>query len=95
MKLPGFDSNCLHGKSHFKDDGTQNYLVFQPISRYLKTVANTSKVTAWESKGLFDESIKLPSTSNNSQNPEINYFGNARIQEFHGNCCKSESKICT
>ena len=30
------------GKSHFEDDGTQNYLVFQPIYKCFKTVANTN-----------------------------------------------------
>ena len=29
-----FDSIYLRGKNHFKEDGTQNYLVFQPMCRY-------------------------------------------------------------
>ena len=28
------------GKNYFEEDGTQNYLVFQPISRYFKTLPN-------------------------------------------------------
>ena len=35
-KLEVFDSSYIKGKSHFEDDGTQNYLVFEPMSRYLK-----------------------------------------------------------
>ena len=35
-KLKTFDSSYFIGKSHFEEDGTQNYLVFQPISRYFK-----------------------------------------------------------
>ena len=31
-----FDSSYFHGKSHFEDDGVQNYLAFQPVYRYLK-----------------------------------------------------------
>ena len=31
-----FDSRYFIEKSHFKEDGTQNYLVFQPIVRYFK-----------------------------------------------------------
>ena len=31
-KLKTFDSNYFRGKSHFEEDGTQNYLVFQPIN---------------------------------------------------------------
>ena len=40
-RLKTFDSSYFIGKSHFEDDGTQNYLVFQPINRYLKVIANT------------------------------------------------------
>ena len=31
-KLETFDSIYFRGKSHFEDDGTQNYLVFQTVS---------------------------------------------------------------
>ena len=32
-KLETFDSRYFRGKSHFKKDDTQNYLVFQTIQR--------------------------------------------------------------
>ena len=38
-KLKIFDSSYFIGKSHFEEDGTQNYLVFQPMYRYFKIVA--------------------------------------------------------
>ena len=64
-KLQAFDSIYFCGKSHFEDDGTQNWLVFQPIQRYFKTAsANDSNILSWKSKGLSDESIKPPTTSN-------------------------------
>ena len=60
-----FDLIYFCGKSHFEDDGNQNYLVFQTASRYFKRVsANDSKILSWKSKGMSDESIKPPSTSN-------------------------------
>ena len=31
-KLETFDSSYFRGKSHFEEDGTQNYVVFQPIN---------------------------------------------------------------
>ena len=40
-KLKTFDSRYFIGKSHFEEDGTQNYLVFQLIDRYLKVITNT------------------------------------------------------
>ena len=38
-KLKTFDASYFIGKSHFEEDGTQNYLVFQPIRRYFKLIA--------------------------------------------------------
>ena len=35
-KLNTFDLSYFHGKNYFDEDGTQNYYVFQPISKYLK-----------------------------------------------------------
>ena len=39
-KLKTFDSGYFIGKSHFEEDGTQNYLVFQPMYRYFKIIAD-------------------------------------------------------
>ena len=76
-KLTTFDSSYFIGKSHFEEDGTQNYLVFQPIVRYFKvnTITNTDYVSSWKSKGLSAESIKPPTTSYNVLTPELNYYG--------------------
>ena len=55
-----FDSIYFRGKSHFEEDGTQIYLLFQAVSRYFKTVsANDSNILSWKSKGLSEESIKI------------------------------------
>ena len=59
----------LKGKSNFEEDGQQNYLVFQPIHRYFKVIANTKYISEWKSKGLSGESIKPPCTSDNSLSP--------------------------
>ena len=58
-KLKTFDSNYFVGKSHFDEDGTQNYLAFQPIIRYFQvnTITNTNYVSSWKSKGLSAETI--------------------------------------
>ena len=65
------DSSFLHGKSHFEDNGTENYLVFQPVHRYFKNIANSDHISAWKSKGLSDESIKRSPVSNNSLAPAL------------------------
>ena len=63
------------GRSHFEEDGTQNYLVFQPINIYFKLIAHKLYISSWQSKGLSDETIKPPATSNNSVTPLIDYRG--------------------
>ena len=78
-KLKTFDSSYFIGKSHFEEDGTQNYLVFQPIIRYFKvnTINNvTDYVLSWQSKELSANTIKQPNKSNNSLTPAISYYGN-------------------
>ena len=56
-KLKTFDLNYFIGRSHFEEDGTQNYLVFQPLNKYFKLIANTKHISSWKSKGLSDENI--------------------------------------
>ena len=41
-KLKTFDSSYFIGKSHFEEDGTQNYLVFQLLNKYFKRVLGVS-----------------------------------------------------
>ena len=54
QKLKTFDWSYFRGKSHFQEDGTQNYSVFQPVQRYFKVIANTKYISEWKSKGLSD-----------------------------------------
>ena len=74
-KLKAFDSSYFIGKSHFKEGGTQNYLVFQPINRYFKVIANIDYVSSWKSKGLSAEKIIPLATSDNSLPPALSYYG--------------------
>ena len=87
-KLKTFDSSYFIGKSHFEEDGTQNYLVFQPINRYFKVIANTDYVSSWKSKGLSAVSIKPPTASDNSLTPVLNYYGTRIRVKFVGSCLK-------
>ena len=50
VKIP--DLSYFIGKSHFEEDGSQKYLVFQPIKRYFKIIANTKFISLWKSNGL-------------------------------------------
>ena len=67
-----FDLSYFKSKSHFKEDSTQNYLVFQPMYRYFKRVADVGTgnyIYFWKSKGLSDERIDSITTSNYSITP--------------------------
>ena len=77
--------SCFKGKQYFDErSGKQNYSVFQPMYRYLKVITNTS----WKSKGLSDESFKPPTTSDNSLNPALNYYGTKTRVKFIRSCLK-------
>ena len=65
VHLQAFDSGYFRGKSHFEDDGIQNYL----------KIRSTEHISAWKYKGLSDESIKSPAASGSSLVPTLNYIG--------------------
>ena len=87
-KLKTFDSSYFRATNHFEEDGTQNYLVFQPINRYVKVIANTLYISSWKSKGLSAETIQPPATSDNSLTSLIDYLGNKIRLKFSGSCLK-------
>ena len=91
-KLKTFDFGYFIGKSHFEEDGVQNYLVFQPVYRYFKFISNTNFISEWTSKGLSSESIKLPPISDNSLAPAMNKYGTKTRVKFTGSYLK-QSKI--
>ena len=80
-KTKKFDSSYFKGKSHFEEDGTQNYLVFQGVYKYFEDV-DVSKTlikfhaNSWTSKGLSNEKI---SSVTGFERPFIK-FTNARIK---------------
>ena len=45
-------------------------------------------ISSWKSKGLSDETIKPPATSDNSLTPLIDYLGNKIRLKFSGSCLK-------
>ena len=68
-KLKTFDLSYFRGNSHFEEDGTQNYLVFQPIYRYFKRIAGVGSgnyIYIWKSKELSDDRISSINASNYS-----------------------------
>ena len=94
-KLQTIDSIYFRGKSHFKEDGTQNYLVFQSMYRYFKRFAGVgsgSYIYFQKSKGLSDENITAPTRTSihNSLNSQLTYLCNKTRAEFKGSCLKRD-----
>ena len=94
-KLKNFDSSYFIGKSPFEEDGTQNYLVFQPIVRYSKriTITSTDYVSSWKSKGLSAGTIKPPTPSDNSLTAELNYYDDPKVRVKFTKSCLKQSKF--
>ena len=67
--LKTIDSSYYNGKSYFEEDGKPNYLIFQPVSKYFKIIANTKYISSWNSKWLSDKTITPYVTSDNSRSP--------------------------
>ena len=84
--LKAFDSSYLRGKNCFEDDDTQNYLVFQPSCRM-------DHLVEWKSKGLFNESIKVPYTDSNFLGPLLDYLGNKIRVKFSRSCLKEDKAM--
>ena len=93
QKLQKFDLSYFRRKSHFEEDGAQNYLVFKPMYKYFKVTAGVGSgnyIYFWKSKGLSDERIDSISASNYSITPELNYYGTKTRVEFNGSCLKQD-----
>ena len=58
-------------------------------------VGVTGYVLSWQSKGLSNESIKPPTTSNNSLNPKLSYYGTKVRVQFTKSCLKQSNHIFT
>ena len=55
-------------------------------------IDNTNMVSSWKYKGLSAETIKSPTTSDNSLAPTLSYSGTKTKLKFTGSCLK-QSKI--
>ena len=61
--------------------------------RYFKTINSVDNILEWKSKGLSNESINIPSTSNSSLNPLLDYVNTKIRVKFRGSCLKQDKAI--
>ena len=71
-RLKTFELGYFIGKSHFDEDGAQNYLVFQSVLDYF--TLNNNWITKWKSKGLSNESFEVVFTSDNTLTPSVTHM---------------------
>ena len=93
------DLSHYRGKQYFDErSGKQNYLAFFSMGKNFKLnlVVNTADyVSSWQSKGISNESIRPPTTSDNSLKPELNYYGTKTRVKFTRSCLKQSDHIYT
>ena len=79
-KMQTFDLSLIIGKSQFIDDGSQNFLIFQPILKTF-TIATviTKIIIEYESKGLSNEKITPLIMPNNCLSPKVRWMDNSKI----------------
>ena len=68
------------------------------MRKYFKinTVVNViDRVLSWQSKGVSNESIKPPTTSNNSLNPKLSYYGTKIRVQFTRSCLRQPKFMFT
>ena len=90
-KLQTFDSSYFRGKVYFEEDGPQHCLVFQPMYKYFKgvpSVGNGNYIYFWKYKGLSDENVASPTTTDYSSNLKLSDFFSKTRVEFSGSCLK-------
>ena len=86
------DLSYYRAKQYF-DEGSskENYLVFLPMGKYFKlnsVIGVIDRVLSCQSKGVSNESIKRPTTSNNSLNPRLSCNDIKIKVQFTGSCLK-------
>ena len=86
-KLKTFNSSYFIGKNYFKNEDAQNYLVFQPMLKYLKESIKTDDIFEWKSKGFSDAVIKPP---DNTLAPTPGYDSKWMYLIFDGGCLKQD-----
>ena len=89
-KLKTLDTGYFIRKSHFGEDGTQNYLVFQAMYRYFRLITNTSNILSWQSKGLSNKNFDPPHTNFFMS---IDYVGNKIRVKLNRSCLKHSNNI--
>ena len=94
--LQTFDLSYFNSRGYFDDDGSKNYLVFQPLFKSFTRPNVSNRILAWKSKEFSEENIKPTATSDNSLTSKLTLFHNAKIApEFKESYLKQKDATLT
>ena len=81
MKLQTYDSSLFIDLSYIINYRLQNFLIFQPVYKTFKvpSAGLTDTIAEWYSKGLWNERIRAPFTTNCSLHANLRWMNNSRI----------------
>ena len=86
-----FDGKLSSLNKKYTKNKSKHILVeneLKKLNKYFEVTTNTKYVWSWKSKGLSDESVKPPATSDNSVTPLLIYCGTKTRVLFDGDCLK-------
>ena len=89
-KLQTVDSSLFIGQSYFNNDGTQIYLIFQPIYKAITISGLSNKIAKWESNGSSNEKFRLLYTANKILSPKLQWNEYKIKLRFEGSFLKQE-----
>ena len=88
-KLNTFDSSYFIDKSHFEEDGTQNYLVFRQCTDILNELLVLVMAIAFLTGNLRDCLMKIIHLLL-CLTPDLSYYGTKTRVKFTGSCLKQD-----
>ena len=94
VELQSYDLSNFVGQCYYKNDESQNYLMFQPIYKTITTFSGlTSIISEWESKGLSNAKFNSLYTINKILSPKKAWMNNSRMRlGFQGSYLKQDDK---
>ena len=90
-KLKTFYSSYIIGKSHFEEDGTQNYLViyrYTDILKWFLVLLMAVTFIVGNLKDCLTKELIRTKKSNHSINPNLDYYGIKPRVDFNRGCLK-------
>ena len=95
-KLQTYDSSIFIDQSYFFNDGSQDFLMFEPIfETFPRTSRTTEAILAWQSRGVLNEKIRSPTAANYYLSPKMKWHNSKLRVELKRSCLKQNKVTYT